>query len=113
MLHGWKLAAAAFGGLLFALPAAAEEGNPGPSCLHGGVRYALGELACITVCPQQARLVRCEMSLNNTSWTHVSDVCPITMNAASTVVAMTPWPPAAGYSTFTSGVPVTPAAFQN
>jgi hypothetical protein len=113
MLHGHKLAAAAFGGLLFALPAAAEEGNPAPTCRHGGERYALGELACITVCPQQARLVRCEMSLNNTSWTHVSDVCPITMNAAPTVVAMTPWPAAAGYSAFVIGAPVTTAASQN
>ena len=111
MAYRWILVAAALGGFSLALPAAAEEGNPGPSCLHGGVRYALGELACITVCPQLARLVRCEMSLNNTSWTHVSDVCPITLNVTPAPMAPSPAPVAARYSTFPPEMPRTLAAF--
>lgn len=111
MAYRWILVAAAFGGLSLALPAAAEEGNPGLSCLHGGVRYALGELACITVCPQLARLVRCEMVLNNTSWTHVSDVCPITLNV--TPAPMAPSALAAPYSAFPPEMPVILAAFRN
>jgi hypothetical protein len=72
-----------------------------------GERYALGELACITVCPQQARLVRCEMSLNNTSWTHVSDVCPITLNVAPATLAQS----AAPYTALPPEMPLTLAAF--
>jgi hypothetical protein len=113
MAYRWILAAAALGGLALAVPAVAEDGKRAPTCLFGGERYALGELACITNCPHQARLVRCEMSLNNTSWTHVSDVCPITMNTAPAVVAMTPRPTASGHGALASAAPDATAAFPN
>ena len=114
MAYRWFLVAATLGGFSFALPAVAQDGGgPAPGCLHGGERYALGELACITVCPQQARLVRCEMFLNNTSWAHVSDVCPITLNVTPAPLAISPASVAAPYSASPPEMPVIPAAFRN
>jgi hypothetical protein len=46
------------------------------------------------------------MSLNNTSWTHVSDVCPITLNAAPATMAEV----AAPYTAVPPEMPLTLAA---
>lgn len=71
----WNVAMAILGGCMLASTAMAAEGDP-PGCLHSGQRHALGEIVCIETCPGPARLARCEMFLNNTTWTYVSDACP-------------------------------------
>jgi len=53
--------------------ARADSDDPnGPKCLcrYAGHRYALGEFACIN-----SQLARCDMFLNNTSWTFLEDEC--------------------------------------
>jgi hypothetical protein len=52
----------------------ADSSDPnGPECMcrFQGQRYHLGEFACIN-----SRLARCDMFLNNTSWTFLEDSCP-------------------------------------
>ncbi|WP_181172504.1 MULTISPECIES: hypothetical protein [unclassified Mesorhizobium] len=66
-------------GLAFAVAApaaafAAEE------CLANGKSYPVGQVACLTVA-DKSHLARCEMVLNNTSWTKVGDSCPQDMLA--------------------------------
>ena len=54
--------------------ARADSADPnGPECMcrFQGQRYHLGELACIN-----SKLARCDMFLNNTSWTIIEDICP-------------------------------------
>ena len=70
----WSVAAVLCG-CVIGLPAIAAEGDP-PGCLHSGQWHALGEIVCIETCPTPPRLARCEMFLNNTTWTYVSDSCP-------------------------------------
>ncbi|WP_108723024.1 hypothetical protein [Mesorhizobium sp. ORS 3428] len=45
------------------------------ACLANGKSFKVGETACLTVAGQ-SHLARCDMVLNNTSWTKVSDICP-------------------------------------
>jgi len=61
-------------GLAFAMaaPAAALADQ---ECLANGKSYQLGQVACLTVA-DKSHLARCEMVLNNTSWTKVADSCP-------------------------------------
>ncbi|MER9295775.1 hypothetical protein NKI38_04650 [Mesorhizobium sp. M0621] len=61
-------------GLAFAVaaPAAALADQ---ECLADGKSYQLGQVACLTVA-DQSHLARCDMVLNNTSWTKVGDSCP-------------------------------------
>ncbi len=74
-LCGWVLGGCVLGGCVLAFPAMAAEGDP-PGCLHSGQWHAIGEIVCIETCPTPPRLARCEMFLNNTTWTYVSDSCP-------------------------------------
>ncbi|ESX74222.1 MULTISPECIES: hypothetical protein [unclassified Mesorhizobium] len=59
-------AALAFG----AMPAVAA-----PLCLANGKSFQIGQMACLTLAGQ-SHLARCEMVLNNTSWTKQRDGCP-------------------------------------
>jgi len=64
--------------LLFALTALAPAGALAEhkcQCLYQGKRFEQGQLVCIKV-DGAARLARCDMSLNNSSWTFVSNGCP-------------------------------------
>jgi len=45
--------------------------GPKCQCRYQGHRFQLGEFACIN-----SRLARCEMFLNNTTWTFLEDTCP-------------------------------------
>jgi hypothetical protein len=82
-----RLSAAVLGAGLLVSPAAAQDqGEIKLSCINAGNRYAVGEFACIAACHQQRRLARCDMVLNNTSWTYVSDTCP------SAMIINPPWP---------------------
>ncbi|TIS03911.1 MAG: hypothetical protein E5X14_23215 [Mesorhizobium sp.] len=56
--------------LAFAAPALAA-----PECLANGKSFKLGETACLTIAGE-SHLARCDMVLNNTSWTKVQDDCP-------------------------------------
>nr|WP_246298412.1 hypothetical protein [Mesorhizobium erdmanii] len=44
-------------------------------CLANGKSYQVGQVACLTVAGQ-SHLARCDMVLNNTSWTKIGDTCP-------------------------------------
>jgi hypothetical protein len=61
-------------GLAFAMtaPAAALADQ---QCLANGKSYQVGQVACLTV-SDQSHMARCDLVLNNTSWTKVSDSCP-------------------------------------
>lgn len=44
-------------------------------CLANGKSYQLGQVACLTV-SDQSHMARCDLVLNNTSWTKIDDTCP-------------------------------------
>ena len=61
-------------GLAFAMaaPAAAFADQ---QCLANGKSYKVGQVACLTV-SDQSHMARCDLVLNNTSWTKIGDTCP-------------------------------------
>ncbi|MBA1139394.1 hypothetical protein H0241_03865 [Mesorhizobium sp. CCANP35] len=61
-------------GLAFtmAAPAAALADQ---ECLANGKSYQVGQVACLTV-SDQSHMARCDLVLNNTSWTKIGDTCP-------------------------------------
>lgn len=61
-------------GLAFAMaaPAAAFADQ---ECLANGKSYQLSQVACLTIA-DRSHLARCDMVLNNTSWTKIGDSCP-------------------------------------
>ncbi|MDG4874428.1 hypothetical protein P9273_04850 [Mesorhizobium sp. WSM4935] len=61
-------------GLAFAL-AAPTLALAAPTCLANGKSFNLGETACLTL-NGESHLARCDMVLNNTSWTKIKDECP-------------------------------------
>jgi hypothetical protein len=64
--------------LLFALAALAPSGAFAEhkcQCLYQGKRFEQGQLVCIKV-DGTARLARCDMLLNNSSWKFLSNGCP-------------------------------------
>jgi hypothetical protein len=66
---------------------AAEE------CLANGKSFKVGEVACLNVA-DEAQLARCEMVLNNTSWTKLGDSCPTSMAPPHLEAPAIPAPPA-------------------
>jgi hypothetical protein len=56
------------------------------TCRAAGKAYELGQTACLTV-GGSPRLARCEMALNNTSWTFLPDACPAVSGLAPFSVA--------------------------
>ncbi|TPM31576.1 hypothetical protein FJ967_25150 [Mesorhizobium sp. B2-3-4] len=58
--------------LAMAAPASAFAAQ---ECLANGKSYQVGQTACLNVA-DQSHLARCDMVLNNTSWTKVGDSCP-------------------------------------
>lgn len=44
-------------------------------CLANGESFEIGQVACLTL-SGRSHLARCDMVLNNTSWTRVDDECP-------------------------------------
>ncbi|RWM30114.1 hypothetical protein [Mesorhizobium sp.] len=58
--------------LAFATPAPVLAAQ---ACLANGKSFKVGETACLTVAGE-SHLARCDMVLNNTSWTKVRDMCP-------------------------------------
>ncbi|TIQ32234.1 MAG: hypothetical protein E5X48_25995 [Mesorhizobium sp.] len=58
--------------LAFAAPASVAAAQ---ACLANGKSFKVGETACLTVAGE-SHLARCDMVLNNTSWTKVKDECP-------------------------------------
>jgi hypothetical protein len=61
-------------GLAFVMasPAAALADQ---QCLANGKSYQVGQVACLTV-SDQSHMARCDLVLNNTSWTKIDDSCP-------------------------------------
>ncbi|TGS17110.1 hypothetical protein EN852_007915 [Mesorhizobium sp. M2E.F.Ca.ET.209.01.1.1] len=46
-----------------------------PTCLANGKSFNVGQTACLTIAGE-SHLARCDMVLNNTSWTRIKDECP-------------------------------------
>ncbi|RVD61805.1 hypothetical protein EN828_17670 [Mesorhizobium sp. M2D.F.Ca.ET.185.01.1.1] len=46
-----------------------------PTCLANGKSFDVGQTACLTIAGE-SHLARCDMVLNNTSWTRIKDECP-------------------------------------
>jgi hypothetical protein len=72
---------------LLALTALSLPASAGPECrcLYNGRAFEHGALVCIRLGSSE-RLARCDMELNNSSWTFLQNGCP---------TAMTPLPPEA------------------
>jgi hypothetical protein len=116
-----RLSATILGLTLLASPAVAQdEQETALSCVNAGNSYAVGEFACIAACHQQRRLARCDVVLENTSWTYVSETCPSAMinppwpsawNEVPAVTVMSPVPVTVTYSALPPEMPLTLAAF--
>lgn len=61
-------------GLALAL-AAPTPSLASQACLANGKSFNVGETACLTL-EGESHLARCDMVLNNTSWTRIKDECP-------------------------------------
>jgi hypothetical protein len=57
------------------------------ACTNSGMRYSVGEFACIAACHGQRRLARCDSVSEQPKWTYVSESCPSAM-------LNQPWPSA-------------------
>ena len=123
-MRSLRLSGAILGLALVASPAIAQDDQElSLSCVNAGTRYAVGEFACIAACHQQRRLARCDMVLNNTSWTYVSETCPSAMiinppwpsdwNEVPAVTVMSPIPVTVTYSAFPPELPITLAILNN
>jgi hypothetical protein len=55
--------------------AAATPALAAPECLANGKSFQIGQISCLTL-PDDSHLARCDMVLNNTSWTKIHDDCP-------------------------------------
>jgi hypothetical protein len=66
----FAFALVAFGAPAPVLADGANKGDPKCQCRYQGQRYNLGEFACI-----RSKLARCDMFLNNTTWTFLDDSC--------------------------------------
>jgi hypothetical protein len=59
-------------------PVTAANGPNGPtidcSCLNRGIRFDVGQTACLQV-GEREYTARCEMMLNNPSWSYVEEGC--------------------------------------
>lgn len=75
----------ALGAVAFVGPAMAQDAPATPipetpqslSCLSSGQVYMPGQIACIPGCHGAERLARCDVVENYTTWTTVSNDCPI------------------------------------
>ncbi|TIS99659.1 MAG: hypothetical protein E5W72_14035 [Mesorhizobium sp.] len=63
-----------------ALALAATPAFADAECLANGKSFQIGQVACLTL-SGQSHLARCDMVLNNTSWTKIRDDCPENMLA--------------------------------
>ena len=55
--------------------AAAAPSFAAEACLANRKSYEVGQVACLTVA-DQSHMARCDLVLNNTSWTKIGDACP-------------------------------------
>ncbi|RWM14474.1 MAG: hypothetical protein E5X53_26485 [Mesorhizobium sp.] len=72
-----------------ALALAATPAFADPECLANGKAFQIGQVACLTL-SGRSHLARCDMVLNNTSWTKIRDECPRTTLAPSATPISTP-----------------------
>jgi hypothetical protein len=63
--------------LLFAAPAWSQDATP--ICINAGHQYRVGDYACLPGCHGRQRYARCDVLGAATSWTYISDVCPIAL----------------------------------
>ena len=61
--------------ILSAAPALAEDATP--ICLNAGYQYHVGDYACLPGCHGRQRYARCDALGTATTWTYISEVCPI------------------------------------
>jgi len=67
--------AGALAAALAALIAAPEGARADCTCRYDGGRVELGQTVCMKT-PQGERLARCDMAINNPSWTFIDALCP-------------------------------------
>jgi hypothetical protein len=77
----WLLATALTAILTPAAPAGAEC-----TCRYAGQSFQQGQTVCIRV-GGSARLARCDMALNNSSWTFLKQGCPTALRDGPAVPA--------------------------
>lgn len=91
-----RLGVAMVGAMLGAVTMAAEA-SADCTCRAPGFIARHGETVCLKT-PAGFRLARCEMSLNNSSWTILPDSCPqashLTAQHLAAVTLASPTPPA-------------------
>ena len=80
----WLLAASTVLGLVVLSGAADAD----CTCRYAGKTFEQGQVVCIRV-GDASRLARCDMALNNSSWTFIKDGCPSALNAPSTLLSKT------------------------
>jgi hypothetical protein len=57
-------------------PVLAEDATP--VCINAGHQYQVGDYACLPGCHGRQRYARCDtLGVSTTTWTYISDVCPI------------------------------------
>ena len=78
--------AMAIAALAIATPVLAAQ-----ECLANGKSFQVGQVACLTIAGE-SHLARCEMVLNNTSWTKIHDDCPGKTPPVMTTPISTPAP---------------------
>ncbi|MFK0690400.1 hypothetical protein ACFX5Q_19670 [Mesorhizobium sp. IMUNJ 23033] len=71
--------------------ASATPAFAAPECLANGKSFQVGQVACLTL-GEKSHLARCEMVLNNTSWTKIHDDCPATKPPLHPTSISTPAP---------------------
>ena len=95
MLRRLLIATVALAALV--LPALADGNGMACRCLYQGKYFETGDTVCIRV-DGRSRLARCDMALNNTSWTFLSgkDGCPTALMSPLPPRPASPLPAAAG-----------------
>lgn len=71
---------------LILIAAAPRPGEPPCRCRAQGMTATLGQTVCIPT-PSGPRLARCDMALNNTSWTFLPGPCPQSMRDIGQVLS--------------------------
>jgi len=67
-------------GVALMLSAGVAAADPNCRCRYDGRYFSLGDKVCIKV-NGRTKMARCDMFLNNTSWTFLGDSCPLSENA--------------------------------
>lgn len=65
--------------LLAAMTAPAAAEDTALICLNAGHQYQVGDYACLPGCHGRQRYARCDALGPATTWTYISEVCPVAL----------------------------------